>query len=112
MIGDRTRAWYDRANRLLLNHIHTQAAKGVHYCGEANHTGAQSAGIPSRQTQELTAPLIQHKNAWAAEMAMIDLGDGVDPTEQRQKWIAAMQAADAEAQIIRVRYAQQNRMAA
>ena len=114
MIGSRTRDWYDRSNRLLLGHIATQASKGVHYCGERNRTGEQSANIPNRETQELTAPLIRLKNEWAAEMASADLGDGVDPERQRTTWAENMVAAECEAQVIRDRYAQlmQSRRAA
>jgi hypothetical protein len=104
--GDRTRNWYDRANRLLLNHITTQASKGVHYCCDKNRSGEQSASIQTRETQELIAPLICAKNAWAAEMAMVDLGEGVDPKEQHAKWDVAMLAAEPEVQLVRDRYAQ------
>jgi hypothetical protein len=79
--------WEIAANRHLLSHIAYQAQKRVYYVGE-----------------NLTAPLVAYKKAWAQDMRE---WDGLPLVEdQKRTWAECMARADASIDSVRQQLAE------
>lgn len=108
--------WDVLANLRLFAYIRAQAAKGIHYCGVADRTLTTHHGQgwrPSLEAQELIAPLVAYKNAWALDCR--ECTDYVDSQTgevryppaavQARWWRECIERAEAEVAQVRARYA-------
>lgn len=102
--------WDVQASMHLQGYISRQIFRGVHYCSPADRTRQRAAALPSRDTYDLMQPLIDAKNAWAADMRAAEEEGALPADNGREWWEGAI--AYAEEKVARVRAQQAYRQVA
>jgi hypothetical protein len=101
--------WDGAAGIHLLGYITRRSKEGIHYCCEDTRMGRRPAHHPSRETEELTAPLVRMKDAWARDCREKCDADGVivEPSIETQKawWNECMRLAEGLVAEVRASYA-------
>lgn len=95
---NRHEKWTALANTNLLRHVLTQASKGVHYSDAQRNPMTQ-------ESWDLTAPLVDYKNAWVRDMLDYEQEHGSVPDKEgKRQWDQCMDRAEAAVNEVRSRY--------
>lgn len=95
---NRREKWMALAGTNLLRHVLTQASKGVHYSDAQRNPMTQ-------ESWDLTAPLMDYKNAWVRDMLDYEQEHGLVPEKEGKKqWDECMQCAEVAINDVRARY--------